>query len=157
LAWKLEKARPLAQKAAERLAEQLKKQGGVLKDGPVEGYRVVTLPPIARRQAAVLPGRFDTEPPQETPVPEVPHAGEAFRTAYFALQPGSVAVAPNQPLTVYYVLTADHREPATFAALYAPNGDEFRYKMMAREQAGRQLVNHWMEWLRQEAGLKPDW
>ncbi|HZW32670.1 MAG TPA: hypothetical protein VFF52_18300, partial [Isosphaeraceae bacterium] len=157
LAWKMEKARPLAQKAAEHLAEQLKKQGGVVKDSTVEGYRVVTIPPIARRQSNFLPGRFEPEAPQETPVPEVPHAGEAFRTAYFALQPGSVAVAPNQPQTVYYVLTADHREPATFAALYAPNGDEFRYKFMAREQAGRQLVDHWMDWLRQQAGLKPDW
>jgi peptidyl-prolyl cis-trans isomerase D len=157
LAWKTEKARPLAQKAAEHLAEQLKKRGGAPKDSTVEGYRVVTIPPIPRRQSTFLPGRFETEPPQETPVPEVSHAGEAFRTAYFSLQPGSVTVAPNQPKTVYYVLTADHREPASFAALYAPNGDEFRYKMMAREQASRQLVDHWMDWLRQQAGLQPDW
>ena len=35
--------------------------------------------------------------PEETPIPDVPYAGEAFRNAYFGLQPGSVAVAPNQP------------------------------------------------------------
>jgi peptidyl-prolyl cis-trans isomerase D len=157
LAWKTEKARPLAEQAAERLATDLKKQGGVLKDATVQGYRVMTIPPIARQQASFLPGRFDPQPPQETPVPEVPHAGEAFRSAYFALQPGTVAVAPNQPKTTYFVLAADHREPATFAALYAPNGDEFRYKMMAREQAGRLLVDHWMDWLRQQAGLDPGW
>ena len=37
--------------------------------------------------------------------------GEAFRDAYFGLQKGAVEVAPNQPKTVYYVLTLDRREP----------------------------------------------
>jgi len=157
LAWKMDKARPLAQKAADHLAAELKKQVGRLKESTVEGYRVVTIPPIARRQASLMPGRFEMEPPQESPVPEVAHAGEAFRETYFSLQPGSIAVAPNQPKTVYYVMSLDQREPATFAALYAPNGDEFRYNMPAREQASRQLVDHWMGWLRQQAGLKPDW
>jgi peptidyl-prolyl cis-trans isomerase D len=159
LAWKMEKARPLAQKAADQLAEQLKKQGGTIpaKEGAVQGYRVVTIPPIPRLQTSFVPGRFDLEPPHETSLPNLDHPGEAFRTRYFALQAGSVAVAPNQPQTVYYVLTLDRREPATFTALYAPNGDEFRYKMYARAHAARQLIEHWMGWLRQEAGLKPDW
>ena len=34
-----EKARPLAKKAADRLAEQLKKQGGPPKDATLQGYR----------------------------------------------------------------------------------------------------------------------
>ncbi len=29
--------------------------------------------------------------------------------------------------------------------------------MVARQQADRDLVDHWMGWLRQQAGLKPDW
>ena len=53
--------------------------------------------------------------------------------------------------------TTRRREPASFSALYAPNGDEYRYKSMAREQASRQQDEHWMGWLRQQAGLKPDW
>ncbi len=44
LAWKMAKARPLAEKAAQELAEQLKKKADALKDGTVEGYRVVTIP-----------------------------------------------------------------------------------------------------------------
>ena len=63
---------------------------------------------------------------------------------------------PNQPRTVYYVMVPERREPATFAALYAPNGDEFRYKMSARQEAGRQLEEQWMGWLRQQAGLEVD-
>ena len=93
----------------------------------------------------------------KTPIPDVPHPGDAFRKAYFGLQPGSVEVAPNQPKTNYYVLTLDRRDPATFASLYAPNGDEFRYKGMARDEAAKESDEQWISWLRQQAGLKPDW
>ncbi len=157
LAWKMKQARPLAQKAADRMAEQIKSKGGTIKENTIEGYRVLTIPPIARRQSTLLTGRFEIEQPEESPIPEVPHPGDAFRNAYFSLQTGSAAVAPNQPETIFYVLALDHREPASFAALYAPNGDEFRYKMVARAQAEGELIEHWMGWLRQQAGLGPDW
>src|SRR5262249_54264989 len=129
------------------------------KDATFEGYRFVTIPPITRRQTTLLPGRFqfETGPPEDTPIVEVPQPGEAFRDAYFGLQPGSVAVAPNQPRTSFYVMSLERREPATFSPLYAPNGDELRYKLAAQRQAGRQLIDEWMGWLRQQAGLKPDW
>jgi len=157
LAWKTAQARPLAEKAAQEVAERLKKKGAALTEGTFEGYRVVTIPPIARRQTTFLPNQFESGPPEQSPIPEVPIAGESFRDAYFALQPGSVVVAPNLPRTIYYVMLPDRREPATFAALYAPNGDEFRYKMLARDQAARNLDEQWMGWLRDQAGLERDW
>jgi len=157
LAWKMDKARPLAKKAAEALAEQLKKKGGTVKEATVEGYRVVTIPPIARRQTSFLANPMDSGLPEETTIPEISHPGEAFRDAYFGLQTGSVALAPNQPETDYYVMTLDRREPATFAALYAPNGDEYRYKGIALQQATRKLVDQWLERLRREAGIQPGW
>ena len=56
------------------------------------------------------PPAVATDPPRlGTPVPEIPYAGEAFRDAYFGLQPGSVVVAPNQPKTDYYVMTLERR------------------------------------------------
>ncbi|MGA9924727.1 MAG: hypothetical protein WBQ29_15110 [Isosphaeraceae bacterium] len=158
VAWKMAQARPLAEKAASELASQIKAKGATLKDPKVDGFRVQSIPPITRSQTSFMPtSMFEPSPVAETPIPDVPHAGEAFRDAYFGLQAGSVDVAPNQPRTVYYIMTLDRREPATFSALYAPNGDEYRYKIMAREQASRQQDEQWMGWLRQQAGLKPDW
>ncbi|MGZ3334310.1 MAG: hypothetical protein ACXWPK_01475 [Isosphaeraceae bacterium] len=158
VAWKMAQARPLAEKAASELASQIKAKGATLKDPKVDGFRVQSIPPITRSQTSFMPtSMFEPSPVAETPIPDVPHAGEAFRDAYFGLQAGSVDVAPNQPRTVYYVMTLDRREPTTFSALYAPNGDEYRYKIMAREQASRQQDEQWMGWLRQQAGLKPDW
>ncbi len=158
VAWKMAQARPLAERAASELASQIKAKGATLKDPRVNGFRVESIPPITRSQTSLMPtSMFEPSPVVETPIPAVPQAGEAFRDAYFGLQAGSVDVAPNQPRTVYYVLTLDRREPASFRALYASNGDEYRYKSMAREQASRQQDEQWMGWLRQQAGLKPDW
>jgi len=157
LAWKMAQARPLAKKAADELAAELNKKGSAIKDQTVAGYRVVSVPPISRRQTSFVPGQLGAETSEESPIPDVAYAGDAFRKAYFDLRSGSAAVAPNEPKTVYYVMALGNREPATFAKLYAPNGDEFRYKMMARDQAARRLDEQWMGWLRQQAGITPDW
>jgi hypothetical protein len=159
LAWRMDKARPLARKAADDLAEQLKKQPATIKDGTFQGYRVVTTPGIPRKQSptSLSPDPLAVSEPEESTISEVAFPGPAFREAFFSLQPGSTAVAANEPETVYYAMSLERRDPATFTALYAPNGEEFRFKSLAREQADRQLINDWMAWLRQEAGLPPDW
>jgi peptidyl-prolyl cis-trans isomerase D len=157
LAWKMAQARTLAKTAAEALAADLTKRGGAIKGQTTDGYRMVSIPPIARRQTSFLPGQFGAETSEESSIPEVTYAGDDFRKAYFDLHPGSMAVAPNEPKTVYYVMALESREPATFAKLYAPNGDEFRYKRMALDQAARRADEQWMGWLRQQAGITPDW
>jgi peptidyl-prolyl cis-trans isomerase D len=157
LAWKMEKARPLAKAAADALAVDLKKKGAPIKDQTIDGYRVVSVPPIALRHTSFLPGQLGAETSEESPIPDVAYPGDAFRRAYFDLQPGSTAVAPNEPKTVYYVMAIQNREPATFAKLYAPNGDEYRYKIMARDQAARRLDERWMGWLREQAGITREW
>ena len=159
LAFKMAQARVLAEKSASELAQQLKKKGGSIKESIVDGYRVLSIAPLSRRQSRIVPSQFYlyTEAAEETPIPDVAYPGEAFRDAYFGLQSGSVAVAPNQPRTVYFVMALDRREPATFSALYAPYGDQRRYESSTQNQAGRQLVEEWMNWLRRKAGLKTDW
>lgn len=104
-----------------------------------------------------MPGQFDAGIPEESPIPDVPYPGETFRNAYFGLKTGTVDVAPDQPKAVYYVMVPERREPVTFASLYAPNGDEYRYKRLANEQAARRLDQQWMSSLRKDAGIKPDW
>jgi hypothetical protein len=156
-AWKLAKARPIAENAAAALAEKIKKQNATIKGEMLDGYRVVVLPAITRRQPNYMPGRTDTGMPEESPIPDVPYAGEAFRDAYFGLQPGTVAVAPNEPKTVYYVMTPERREPATFASLYAPNGDSYGFTLSTQRDAARQLYEQWMGYLRKQAGIEADW
>jgi peptidyl-prolyl cis-trans isomerase D len=90
-------------------------------------------------------------------MPWFPYAGPVLRDAYFGLKEGDLAVAPNQPRSVYYVLTLDRRIPAPFEALYAPNGDYVRYQREAMTQAMQAREEQWLGRLRAEAGLDPKW
>jgi peptidyl-prolyl cis-trans isomerase D len=158
-AWKALQARPLAEKAARDFAETVRKEAGTIKQDIVEGRPVITIPPISRLQPGFpLPGMmFQNGPPTLTEIPQVPYAGPELRDAYFGLEPGAVAVAPNQPKTTYYVLTLNDRLRASFATLYAPNGDYFRYQREAQEDAFRHREEDQMRRLRDQAGLKPGW
>ena len=159
LAYKTIQARIMAEKAAAELSAKFEKQGGAIKESIIDGYRVLSLPAITRKQPqSRLSNPFEEPPaPADTVIDEVAHAGEAFRDAYFALRPGSVATVANQPRTVFYVLALDKREPATFAALYAPYSDSGSYERTARKRAIEELGDDWMKWLRQKAGLSSDW
>jgi peptidyl-prolyl cis-trans isomerase D len=157
-AWKAEQARPLAEKAARGFAELARKDGGKIKAETVQGHKVITTDMLSKMQPSVLPGQFfPTGPPVPTEIPQLPHAGEALRDALFGLKAGEVAVAPDEPKQVYYVLALKDRIPATFATLYAPTGDYYRYQFEASNSAARHQRDAWMDQLRADAGLKPDW
>jgi len=158
-AWKIEQARGLAEKAAREFAETIRRGGGTIKDGVERGRPVVTTVSVTRLQpGAPLPGQFFASgAPTETEIPQIPYAGEALREAMFNLAKGAVAVVPNQPKTTYYVLAHNRSDPASFASLYAPNGDYMRYMSESLFEAQRRRDDEWMSQLRAQAGLKPDW
>lgn len=54
LAWKLAQARPLAEKAANQLAEEVRKSGGSIKDEAIGGHKVITTPPVPKLEAGFL-------------------------------------------------------------------------------------------------------
>jgi peptidyl-prolyl cis-trans isomerase D len=160
LAWKTEKARPKAEKAAQEFAAAVKKDGGTIKTDHVADRPVIATQPVTRMQPSLplSPERFySSTPPIPTELPQFPYASEELRDAYFGLRPGDVAVAANQPKTVYYVLTLDRRIPASFAALYAPNGDSIRYQREALTEGSQERDREWMDLLRARAGLDPKW
>lgn len=158
LAWKREKARPLAEKAAQDLAATIRKAKGKIEGESIEGHKVLTIPPITKLQPGFpLPGQFTSGPPTATELPNVPSPGEALRDAYFSLEEGKVEVVPNLPKTIYYAMALDRRVPATFATLYAPNGEYFRYKFEAEADAGRRREDQWLGRLRKEAGVPSNW
>jgi peptidyl-prolyl cis-trans isomerase D len=159
LAWKTEQARPLAETAAKAFADKVRKEGATIKEDNVDGRPVIVTDPITRMQPGFpLPGQFfQTGPPIPTEIAKIPNPGQALRDAYFGLEPGTVAVAPNQPKDTYYVLTLAERIPATFAALYAPNGDYIRYQREALTQAAQTQQQQVMNRLRVQAGLDPNW
>jgi peptidyl-prolyl cis-trans isomerase D len=159
LAWKAEQARPLAEKAAKDYAETVRKAGGKIEGEIVDGKPVITTDPITKLQPGLpLPGRFlENAPPTPTDINQMPRAGADLRDAYFGLTDGQVAVAPDAPKSAYYVMTVAKRFPASFASLYAPTGDFFRYRNEASSEAVLKRDEQWMDQLRAEAGLTPGW
>jgi peptidyl-prolyl cis-trans isomerase D len=157
--WKREHARPLADQAAREFAEKVTKDGGKIKEEIVNGRSVIITPLRTRMQPGFpIPGQmFQNGPPTLTEIPELPNAGDDLRDAIFSLEPGRVLVAPNQPKTVYYALTLNDRIPATFATLYAPNGEYIRYKSEAQFNAQRRREEQAMNRLRADAGLPSNW
>lgn len=157
-AWKLEKARPLAEKAAKDLAAKIKaEKKGKIDEDKVDGYNVLSLPPISRRQSGISTNPFEPAPQVETPIADVPHAGAAFRDAYFGIEEGETAVAADQPETTYYVIALDRREPVDFNQFYGPVGEEMRFRSLARQETAVRRDDAWMARLRSQAGLPADW
>jgi peptidyl-prolyl cis-trans isomerase D len=160
LAWKTEKARPKAEKAAQEFAAAVRKDGGTIKTDHVADRPVIVTEPVTRMQPSLplSPERFySSARPIPTELSQFPYASEELRDAYFGLMPGAVAVAANQPKTVYYVLALDRRMTASFAALYAPNGDYIRYQREALTTGSQERDRQWMSVLRERAGLDPKW
>lgn len=159
LAWKTEQARPFAEKAAKEYAETLRKVDGKIVGEIVDGKPVITTDPVTKLQPGFpLPGRFlENTPATPTEIPQIPNAGPTLRNAFFGLSDGEVEVAPNASETTYYVLTVEKRLPASFATLYAPTGDFFRFRNEAMGDAIMKRDEQWMNQLRAEAGLEPGW
>ncbi len=98
-AWRLDKARALAEAAARKLAETVKKDGAKFKADIVEGRPVRAIEAVSRlRSGLPIPGPgLQFGPPTPAELPQIPDAGDALRSAIFDLKPGDVTVQPDVP------------------------------------------------------------
>jgi hypothetical protein len=155
-AWKLEKARALAEKAANELAEKIRKDGGTFKEEIVGGRPVVAIESVTKLRPGMPMGgtSFRFGPPSLAELPMIPNAGDHLRDELFGLKPGMVAVEPDTSKSTYYVFTLNRRDPASLNGLYAFPGP---YQEEAFSTALRAEDKQRMDALRAQAGLKPDW
>jgi hypothetical protein len=158
-AWRLDKARGLAEAAAKTLAESIKKDGGKFKGDIVEGRPVRAIEAVSKlRSGLPMPGAgLQYGQPTPAELPQIPDAGDLLRSAIFDLKPGDVTVQPDAPKSSYYVVTLDRREPATFSGLYGPLGLSMPYFNEAARDASEAERKGRLEALRSKAGLKADW
>ena len=160
-AWKVAKARPLARKAAEDYAAQLRNEGGGIKGLTVQDRPVITVADVTKLKPGMpTPSqvngqfRFDRGPASPTAIPELPEAGPVLIDALFALRPGQVAVEPNQPETAYFVATLDRRDVVPFSALMGPLGAFADYGNETRTELLRKGYTAGMTRLRELAHYK---
>ena len=149
-AWKLEKARPLAKKAADELAAKVKADGGQIKDLHVDGRPVISIDSATKLKPGMpIPSqfggqfRFQRGPATLTELPQIPEAGPPLLDSLFALKPGEVAVEPDLPKTTYYVMTLDKRDPVSYMALMGPNGSLAAYRSETQDEMLRKGLSRW--------------
>jgi SurA N-terminal domain len=156
-AWKVEKARPLAEKAAEALAEEARKKDGDLT--AVAGKRlVVTTEAVPKfHPSPPMGGQMRYNPPRQSEISQIPDAGPALRDALFGLTEKRVAVASNEPKDAYFVLALNRRHAADFNRLFDLSGPYISLRSEVRAEADQRREESWMNTLRERAGLPADW
>jgi hypothetical protein len=153
-AWKMIKARDLAKKRAEEFAAQARALKTPLAElfGKQEQLKVAEIGPFSWLTLGNVP-QDGGGLPRMSEVDGVDRPGEAFMKAVFALEPGGVGVAPNEPQDLMYVIRV---------ADFAPPMDELR-AAFAREAPNRYLAAAvddqraiylaWLSDLNKEAGV----
>ncbi len=162
-AWKREKARPLALKAAEELANRIKSQGGQIKELSIDNRPVIAVEQVTKFKPGMpVPSRFGSQfgfergPAMLTDLVEIRMAGEPLLDTLFALKPGEVAIEPDLPKENYYVMTLEKRDPVAFMALMGPNGSLAGFKRETQEEIYRKAFGEGMTKLRERAGYRPE-
>ncbi|MEO6810956.1 MAG: hypothetical protein ABI353_17735 [Isosphaeraceae bacterium] len=157
-AWKREQARPLAEGAAQTLADQAKAKEGDLRavaEAEKKAFLVTDL--MTRFSPSIMISPSQIFPSRLNEIPQIPEAGETLRDVLFDLKPKQAAVASNAPKTVYYALALDRRVPADFNQLYDPFGQRMSVQNEAMQKAQVARDKAWMDELRSKAGLPADW
>ena len=162
-AWKLDRARPLARKAAEELAAKVKSEGGQFKDLMVGDRPVTSIESVTKLTPGMpIPSQFNGQfrfqrgPAKPTEIRQIPDASPALIETLFALKPGEVAVEPDLPKTTYYVLTLEKRDPISYMALMGPDGSLASYWGETQMDVMRKAYDEGMVRLREQAGYKPE-
>jgi len=122
-AWKINKARPMAEKRAKELSEKIgdKSMSDALYDetvtGNKDGPKLAVLPSERfswlRTSTAPSTGLSFTARPELSPISTVEGAGNEFmRIVFNEIENDAVGVAPNADRSIYYVVRVKNRVPA---------------------------------------------
>ncbi len=157
-AWKLDRARPMAEADAKKYADKVKAAGGTIKDAVVDGKPVIQIDSVSRMRAPFPGLEGPMGAPTPTDLPQIPTAGSDFIASLFDLKTGQVAVLPDQPKLSYYVQTLDRRDPINYDGLFGPSGTlAARFYMPTLADQMRTAVSDSMKDLRKQAGLPDNW
>ena len=151
--WKLEKARSLAQKAAQEFADKSSKNAGGLKvESSTAKLNLIVTAPTAKVATGIsgLPSR-------ENQFAELSEPGKALMDAAFNLTDKQVIVQPNATTNTYYVMSLGARKTVTPEQLYGPTGPFLRLVRSAMADSEMEGRESWMKELRKKAGLAEDW
>jgi hypothetical protein len=152
-AWKMIKARDLAQKRADELAGQARAAKRPLAEvftGQPD-LKVTETAPFSWLTTGNVPQDPFGSQPRLSEVDGVEHAGEAFMKAVFGLSPGEIGVASNNPQDTYYVVRlVDYDRPTEELRNEFATEPPTRYMSVA-DVDRREIYRTWLADLEREA------
>lgn len=152
--WKIVKARDLAVKKADELADEATKAQRPLKDvfASRSGLTVIQPPPFSwlTRGIANVDNR---SPPRESEIEGIESPGPNFMQTVFNLGVGGAGEAMNKPQTMVYVVRVQALEPSREVLRAGFLADDFSlYYEVAMEDRQR-AQERWVKGIESEAGL----
>jgi hypothetical protein len=155
-AWKMVHGRPLAVKAADALAAEVRKANKPLKkvlaDRP--DFHVAMPPVFSWITFGNVPLGSAPGAARISTVAGVDLPGEDFMRTVFHLEPGQVGVAMNAPQTVAYVIRLDQLTPSHEVLWELFKMDDFSKYASAAFGDQRQILQAWLNEVRTSAGLE---
>jgi SurA-like N-terminal domain len=155
-AWKFDQARKLAQKKADELAKKAiesKKPFDELFAGQAD-LQVKRTGPFSWMTLGNIPSLAYRMQPRLGRVEHVDLAGDAFMRAVYGLKVGEVAVAPNHPESVFYLIRLADSQPSQKVLWSMFIADKYLpYGTMAQGEKV-QATRRWIGNLEKEANLK---
>lgn len=152
-AWKMIKARELAQKRADELAGQARAAKKPLAEvfaGQAD-LKVTETAPFSWLTTGNVPQDPFASQPRLSDVDGVEYPGEAFMKAVFALSPGEIGVASNNPQDTYYVVRlVDFDRPIDELRNEFAIEPPARYMAVA-DNDRREIYRSWLSDLEREA------
>lgn len=145
-------ARELAKAAAEKIAASLKGDGKKLADvipADKKGNLIEKVGPFSWLEQV---GFMQTVPAE---VPELDAVGDAFMRAVFTTEVGQYAVAPNDPQSVYYVVTPTEFQPdeERLREQFRQPQQRFMAQLLGSEDA-RNLIRGYLQSVDTRTGFK---
>jgi hypothetical protein len=155
-AWKLIKARQLARKHAESLAEAAAKTGATLKGAlpDIPQDQILSPPPFSMFTEGSLPRGSSSAQPRLSQVEGAPMVDLDFMRVVFNLDVNQIGIAMNAPQTVVYVVQLINYSPPQDVLWQIFLAEDFsKYSSIA---VGDWQTDHkaWLESLKTYAGLK---
>jgi len=150
----MNKAREIALKEAQKLADEARKSKKSLKDA------IGTLRPVEKSgqfswiTRAPVPGSQGQTRLVMSRVEHVDKAGEKFMRKVYELEVGQTGVAMNQPEDVAYVVQLEKTEPSDTVLWIGFQADPYSIYSAVSRSDQTQILQTWFDSIREDAGLK---
>ena len=153
-AWKMDKAREIARKEAEKLAEEARQDKNTLIEVIGSLRPVEKSGPFTWMMRAPAPGAQGQTRLMMSRVEHVDKPGDKFMSKVYDLDVGEIGVAMNRPENVAYVVQLEETEPSDTVLWIGFKADPYSLYAAVGNSDLEKILKTWIDGVRKDADLK---